>query len=916
MTAALKLLEAGFTVRVLEGSSSIGGQFGAVPGKTGFHDFAWHVFAEWCLNFWKLVDTIGLRRDVDFVSRPTMILLRPLVTTSKLPRAVRVATLGAPETFWSNAASGVAHWSDVMLYAYAQTRLLVDEALDREEFLNRVTLNGYVRSLPYASDVAALLQNELLLRVWAIPSYLISARAYQTYLQLTAPFHRAGATIFVLRKDFEEGFWRPFLRTLNRFPGFTLVRNARLTGIRLTEARDRVDEILVRHEGESTPRREKVRSLIVAIPPNRLLDVMRDADSVALRQCAPALLGLSKLGEQHTASLTLHFKRRIKIPGVDEEPVALVDDLESIYAVEDLAPRNGLASEYGISFMDIGRLRGADHPTVLTVLASDVDQLTGLGDEEAQRRILDDLGSYVRFDVRDIDWEYSHYRSQASQPLFVNSVGTWEYRPEVRLTNSRYEPLVGQIDKTISNLYLAGDYCRSQIDVASLEGAMHTGIWAAHALSLARRAAGDRHVAQVAEPIRPVRFDPQQIEKVRRDLERWAPLAARRSRLVKDDLLAAARIRRQRPVASAAPAEAPTIEGQAWTRGVEGGIMSTAHSTYPAFATPTPSGDAKWFKQRFAESAAPTKPVTLKSGAVVPIPLLFWDVRALCIEGHADADAFDVLLRDHGLRAARRSGDLEKAVLQIWAPDYGGTTLGPHKAVYAQVLIEPPRQCRKEEQEQLARRASWRESTKTSGDGGGGRVDHWCVWWYRSTSPVNQEFVRDVWGIPNELATIETSYLSGSRSLRLLENGGVALRLRIDRGAGSSAGEGTAKKTPEHPVPTFFRTVARRPHDTGENWVEVNIRGYVEEGSIARDDRQFQLRKDSWIERQLTSVSFEPARWWFFDGYEGIVEIWDEKGSGRDPVQDTDDRFEVVKKGDAWLIREFPRTIPERGGKV
>jgi hypothetical protein len=172
------------------------------------------------------------------------------------------------------------------------------------------------------------------------------------------------------------------------------------------------------------------------------------------------------------------------------------------------------------------------------------------------------------------------------------------------LTAERHEPFVDQIDKTISNLYIADDYCRSQIDVASLEGAMHTGIWAAHALSLARRAAGDRHVAQVAEPIRPVRFDPQQIEEVRRHLERWAPLAARRSRLVKDDLLTAARIRRQRPVASAAPAEAPTIEGQAWTRGVEGGTMSTAHS------------------KRFAESSITTKPVTLKSGAAVPIPLL------------------------------------------------------------------------------------------------------------------------------------------------------------------------------------------------------------------------------------------------------------------------------------------------------
>src|SRR5215467_10622255 len=165
-------------------------------------------------------------------------------------------------------------------------------------------------------------------------------------------------------------------------------------------------------------------------------------------------------------------------------------------------------------------------------------------------------------------------------------------------------------------------------------------------------------------------------------------------------------MQRQRAAASSAPAETPTIEGQAWMRGVGGGTMSTAQSTYPAFASPAPSGDAGWFRERFAESSTRTKPVTLKSGAVVPIPLLFWDARALCIEGHADADAIDLLLRDQGLRAARTGGS-EGAVVQIWGPDYGGTTLGPHKAVYALVRIEPPRQCRKEEEEQLARRPSW-----------------------------------------------------------------------------------------------------------------------------------------------------------------------------------------------------------------
>jgi len=52
-------------------------------------------------------------------------------------------------------------------------------------------------------------------------------------------------------------------------------------------------------------------------------------------------------------------------------------------------------------------------------------------------------------------------------------------------------------------------------------------------------------------------------------------------------------------------------------------------------------------------------------------------------------------------------------------------------------------------------------------------------------------------------------------------------------------------------------------------------------------------------------VSFKPARLRFFGWHEGFVEVWNEKGAGKDPVQE----------GDEWLIREFPRTIPERGAK-
>src|SRR5262249_55016122 len=210
---------AGFSVKVIEASSGIGGKFGARPAKAGYHDFAWHIMADWCKNFWALSGRIGLSRTEDFVPRPRLTLLRPRARASPWPRAASVPCIGSPEYFWSNVNSGVAHWSDLVLYTYGLYSLLCDQDIAREEFLNRVEVNGYMRSLPHMSDVAALLHNELLLRIWAIPSYLISVRSYQTHLQIVAPFMASPSAIVIMRKDFETGFWSPFRRTLAPYGG-------------------------------------------------------------------------------------------------------------------------------------------------------------------------------------------------------------------------------------------------------------------------------------------------------------------------------------------------------------------------------------------------------------------------------------------------------------------------------------------------------------------------------------------------------------------------------------------------------------------------------------------------------------------------------------------------------------------------
>ena len=72
----------------------------------------------------------------------------------------------------------------------------------------------------------------------------------------------------------------------------------------------------------------------------------------------------------------------------------------------------------------------------------------------------------------------SNFLAHLEEPLFMNDVGVWAYRPDAATS--------------IPNLYLAGDYCRSAIDLVSMEGAVSTGLLAAEAV---------RRDAEIAEPV-------------------------------------------------------------------------------------------------------------------------------------------------------------------------------------------------------------------------------------------------------------------------------------------------------------------------------------------------------------------------------------------------------------------------------
>ena len=224
---------------------------------------------------------------------------------------------------------------------------------------------------------------------------------------------------------------------------------------------------------------------------------MRSNDG--LIKAAPQLLNLQQLRTVQFAALDLYLTHRLELP---DGHVTLMDDPKKLVNPDNQEAKNGIASEYGLSFIDDGRFWPAEDwgkeegsgEHFLSVLVGDFGNLAGLDDElapgkidlpaNAPARIIAELRKYIDFDPKqDIDWNRSCFRNQKDTPLFVNSVGSWEYRPEIRI--SRYDRKGRTFERTpstIPNLYLAGDYCRSRIDVVSVEAALVTGINAAIAI--------------------------------------------------------------------------------------------------------------------------------------------------------------------------------------------------------------------------------------------------------------------------------------------------------------------------------------------------------------------------------------------------------------------------------------------------
>jgi zeta-carotene desaturase len=502
LSAALRLAERKYHVTVFEAKSYMGGQFGSHIHAHSSHiryEHCYHMLLNWYHNFWQLVRDIGIDFDSHFEARPSFRYMR-----AGDPNTPMLTNTGSPRYVLRNMFSGVVPAPDMFAYAYSLIDLLA-QPMQTDRRLDRYSVNGFLQSRPYATEKVAELHDHTLAKAFASPSYLTSAASYQNLmkfgLRLPEPM------MWILKGNSWDYFHEPLLEKLKAVSGraYNKGTQARLGVLnlrhRVTELGGltpdkRITQLTYERGSESydcylgrkaareneTPAVGSVKwgdfhYVIVAVPPlaatglvpkdlmiraayadeSRLSTHRRRSRPVSADTQVSSLGALQlefppypKLHSESMAALDLYFKR--KLPNVPREHVILLE------------------AKYGLTFIDNSQVWPGPERTVLNVIATDIGALYNVTEPKDRRdAIIAELNRFLPFDrVHDVDWDNTHFQTNLGDELFINEVGSEQWRPGTRTA--------------CPNVFLAGDYCRTPIDVTTIEAAVVSGLQAARAV--------------------------------------------------------------------------------------------------------------------------------------------------------------------------------------------------------------------------------------------------------------------------------------------------------------------------------------------------------------------------------------------------------------------------------------------------
>jgi hypothetical protein len=532
LTAAHRLLQRGYDITLIEANSFIGGKLAAhqdrneevngvqAPGEVAagstrscpacedrggclrrgdWHEHCYHMYLNWYHNFWQLMQEIGVLDD--FVPMPAVYNMHRAAPGPAIP----VVNVGSPWTTLANLFAGLGTPADMFLWGQTMADL-VGQPAHRDGWLEKTSITSFMKSQPYTTDQALAGTYRTTAQAFASPSYLSSARSYKALLSygLRVP----EPSMWLLTANTEDAIFTPWLKCLAQLassfeveeheyfqpPGaFRAAVEARAgkpgPGGRLTiKMLTQLQELGIdRHTGRitqailgrchSSPSVHRSRTkitrlpeplkidgdLILALPVTRLGNLV--TPQIAHR--APDLANVRYLRCEPMISLDLFFRK--KLDGLPKGITVLLD------------------SPYEMSFFDNSQnwksLDGGS--TMLNVVASNADTLTSsvYPNWDIADALLRELRRYIDFKQEDLFTCRTHIETNLGEELFVNQVGSWQWRPTATCG--------------IPNLYIAGDYCQTSVDVVTIEGAVASGLIAAEAL---RRRRGRGYPIRILEP--------------------------------------------------------------------------------------------------------------------------------------------------------------------------------------------------------------------------------------------------------------------------------------------------------------------------------------------------------------------------------------------------------------------------------
>ena len=532
LTAAHRLLERGYDVTLIEANSFIGGKLAAhqdrdeisngmeaPEGATtssvrscaacedqggclcrgDWHEHCYHMYLNWYHNFWQLMGEIGTLDG--FVPMPAVYNMHRAAREPAIP----VVNVGSPWTALPNLFAGLGTPADMFLWGQTMADL-VGQPAHRDGWLEKTSITAFMKSQPYTTDQALAGTYRTTAQAFASPSYLSSARSYKALLSYGLRLPEP--SMWLLTANTEDAIFTPWLKCLAQLaksfeveqheyfeppgafqaaveardgkcgPGgrLTIKMLTQLQALGIDDETGRVTHATLGrchsspsvHRGRTriTPLPEPMKidgDLILALPLAQLSSLV--TPRIARR--APNLADLCYLRCEPMISIDLYFRK--KLEGLPNGITVLLD------------------SPYEMSFFDNSQNWKSMEAgnTVLNVVASNADTLTPSVNSNRHiiDTLLDELGRYIDFERADLFDCRTHLQTNLGEELFVNQVGSWQWRPTATCG--------------IPNLYIAGDYCQTFVDVVTIEGAAVSGLIAAEAL---RRRHGQGYPMQILQP--------------------------------------------------------------------------------------------------------------------------------------------------------------------------------------------------------------------------------------------------------------------------------------------------------------------------------------------------------------------------------------------------------------------------------